>query len=408
MNTQYPGLRTKKSTVSPKIAACLLILAMVVSLLPMMVFADGGSLHAPVVETIVVDSGNLKITFNKDIAALPAQIVLNQAFKVTQAGISLGIKSCTVLNNIITITPNTAIAGTGIVKIRYEADEGKILATDGTRVHSFKKTVPYLSAPRITTQPKNIRVKVGQPVTLTVAVLPVKTGSLSYQWYYFPAVSNKDDKKNFAKLGKPIDTNSPQYSLDPSFLAVAGKTYFYCEISHVVPGLKTAITRSHAAKVIVFTQMNAETPKITTQPTSLKVNINGTATLTVAATVTKGTLSYQWYKYTPKSNHGMTNDGRFRGTKVGMNSASLTLDVASGLTKTAGITYYYCVVTNTDTTVPGKQNVSVKSAVVKVTVVDPAVTTSAGSTRPTYTKTDYNWQNHENDRDYNDDHDHDD
>ncbi len=101
---------------------------------------------------------------------------------------------------------------------------------------------------------------------------------------------------------------------------------------------------------------NAETPKITTQPADVTVNVLGTANLQVAASVGKGSLSYQWYRNTTNSSIGGTSITGASGSSY------------SAPTTTAGTTYYYCVVTNTDTSVSGTQTATATSSAAKVVV----------------------------------------
>ncbi|MBO9596920.1 MAG: S-layer homology domain-containing protein [Cohnella sp.] len=103
--------------------------------------------------------------------------------------------------------------------------------------------------------------------------------------------------------------------------------------------------------------VDAETPSIGTQPADKIVNVGGTATLSVAASVSDGgTLSYQWYSNTTNSNSG--------GTLIpGTNNATYSAPTGS-----AGTTYYYVVVTNTDPSKTGVQTATATSAAAQVTV----------------------------------------
>jgi hypothetical protein len=85
-------------------------------------------------------------------------------------------------------------------------------------------------------------------------------------------------------------------------------------------------------------RVNAEKPQITTQPAS-DFYLAGTAsfkTLTVAASVARGSLTYQWYSNTTNSNEN--------GTPIGDATTSSYVPLIT----TAGTYYYYVVVTNTD------------------------------------------------------------
>ena len=78
--------------------------------------------------------------------------------------------------------------------------------------------------------------------------------------------------------------------------------------------------------------------------------------MSVTASVSKGTLSYQWYSNTTRSNTG------------GSLISGATDDAYSAPTGTAGTTYYYCVVTNTDTTATGSQTAQKASSAAEVVV----------------------------------------
>ena len=112
---------------------------------------------------------------------------------------------------------------------------------------------------------------------------------------------------------------------------------------------------------------NVETPTINTNPADKTSCVGGAASLSVVATVSKGTLSYQWYSNTIDSNSGGTIiDGAVNSTY-------------SAPADTAGTIYYYCVVTNTDTGATGIQIVTVTSetAEVKVEVCENVAPTAS-------------------------------
>ena len=103
--------------------------------------------------------------------------------------------------------------------------------------------------------------------------------------------------------------------------------------------------------------VNAEYPVITLQPVGKTVSAGETATLTVAATVTKGTLSYQWYS----------------GNAPGVLIAGATNASYNAPTTVGGSTSYFCMITNTDNEATGSKTATVTSQVVNVMV------TGAGS-----------------------------
>lgn len=118
---------------------------------------------------------------------------------------------------------------------------------------------------------------------------------------------------------------------------------------------------------------NAETPVIKTQPQGTSYNAGEKAkALTVAASVTDGgKLSYQWYKNTKNSTTGAT-------AIKGAVSSSYT-----PVTTTAETSYYYCVVTNTNSKVSGKTTASTTSACVGIVV-------NAKAQQTTYYKVTFN------------------
>jgi len=105
--------------------------------------------------------------------------------------------------------------------------------------------------------------------------------------------------------------------------------------------------------------VNAERPTITTQPAGNFVVIGQPYTLTVAANVTSGDLTYEWFK---AANKGAAGTSLGAGTAVaGGSSIALT-------TAAADASYYYVVVTNTDNSATGVKIVSITSSSVLVTI----------------------------------------
>ncbi|MGD0031367.1 S-layer homology domain-containing protein [Paenibacillus illinoisensis] len=102
---------------------------------------------------------------------------------------------------------------------------------------------------------------------------------------------------------------------------------------------------------------NAEAPSITTQPIDRTVNVGDSAELNILANAS-GTVSYQWY-----SNDTNLTDGATM--LVGETSNTLTVP-----TMMAGSTYYFAVVTNTDSTKTGQIVATQTSSIAKVTVDD--------------------------------------
>ncbi|MFF5994513.1 hypothetical protein AAGS61_07110, partial [Lysinibacillus sp. KU-BSD001] len=223
--------------------------------------------------------------------------------------------------------------------------------------------VPVSAAtPNIGTQPTDKTVNVGDSATLNVAA----SGgiSLSYQWY--KNITNSTS-------GGTLIPGATSATYAPS-TGTAGTTYYYVVVTNTdnsATGNKTATATSNVAKVQVNALTHAATPNIGTQPTDKTVNVGGSATLNVAASGGVS-LSYQWYSNTTNSNSG--------GTPIpGATSATYVAP-----TGTAGTTYYYVVVTNTDSSATGNKTATATSNVAKVQVntLTHAATPSIG-TQPT-------------------------
>lgn len=114
---------------------------------------------------------------------------------------------------------------------------------------------------------------------------------------------------------------------------------------------------------------NAAAPSITVNPTDMTVSVGGTANLSVAASGGVS-LSYQWYSNTSNSNSG------------GSLISGATNSTYSAPTTAVGTTYYYCVVTNTDSAATGNKTEIAKTNAVKVTVnaVTPHNSDGSGTT----------------------------
>ncbi|MDR2357806.1 MAG: S-layer homology domain-containing protein, partial [Oscillospiraceae bacterium] len=120
--------------------------------------------------------------------------------------------------------------------------------------------------------------------------------------------------------------------------------------------------------------VNAATPSIGTDLSTGEVEYkqgDTTAALTVVASVTDdGELSYQWYSNTSDSNNGGTSLGETNGAQT----ASYTPPTA-----VVGTTYYYVVVTNTNTGVNGSTTATVTSAAAQITVTPKSSDAALGS-----------------------------
>ena len=204
----------------------------------------------------------------------------------------------------------------------------------------------HAATPTIDTQPIDKTVNVGESATLSVAASG--GASLSYQWY--------SNTTNSTSGGTLINgATSPMYAVPTN---TEGTTYYYSIVTNTdnsATGSKTATATSSVAKVQVNALTHAATPTIDTQPTDKTVNVGDSMTLSVAASG-GASLSYQWYSNTTNSTSG--------GTLI-TGATSPTYAVS---TNTAGTTYYYSKVTNTDNSATGSKTATATSSVAKVQV----------------------------------------
>ncbi|MDI4649830.1 S-layer homology domain-containing protein [Cohnella hashimotonis] len=213
--------------------------------------------------------------------------------------------------------------------------------------------------PTISTQPADDTVDAGDSVVLHVAASG--SGSLSYQWYRNDSDSNAGGFQLANAIGDSFTVPTGS----------AGVNYYYVIVTNTdasVAGTKTASVASNAAKITVNALASAAPPTIGTEPADDSVDVGDSVILHVAASGT-GTLSYQWYRNDSDS------------TSSGVQLTNATSDSFTVPTGSAGVNYYYVVVTNTDNSVAGTKTVSVASRAAKVTVnaLDDAAAPTIGT-----------------------------
>lgn len=114
----------------------------------------------------------------------------------------------------------------------------------------------------------------------------------------------------------------------------------------------------------LVTNENAEIPKITANPIGKTVSVGVETSLSITAEVSSGILSYQWY-----SN---THDSNTDGTLI----SGATASTYKPTTANVGTVYYYCVVTNTDTTATKVPTATTTSQTAAVEVIDNEMPTA--------------------------------
>lgn len=254
-----------------------------------------------------------------------------------------------------------------------EATGNKTASVTSDAAKAVTQPLTNAETPRIINQPEDVTVHVGAETVLEVAVADVAKGTLSYQWYKNTADSN---------TGGTLIAGANQLS----YAAPAeqeGTSWYYCIVTNTdasANGNKTASVTSRAAKVEANTLTNADTPQLLKQPQDVTVQKGEEAVLKVTATVSGGSLTYQWFRNTADSTAG--------GTPI----AGAVQDSYSAQTDTEGKVWYYCKVTNTDTSVNGNKTVTITTRAAAVTVnsketpVVYTVTVINGSGGGTYTE----------------------
>lgn len=241
------------------------------------------------------------------------------------------------------------IAAEGSGYTLKDTDAVNITAAKETETTQFRDGQVYrVYAPAvITEQPKSIeRVEIGGDAVLSVSATSLSGGNLSYQWY-----ECKD--ANGAGAEAIEDAAESSYTVDTSQI---GTRYFYCEIQ----GEKATLSRTEIVSVKIADSNSAEKPVIIRQPSDVVTDLQKEAVLQVDAKVDdQGTLSYQWYR---------AEDEQTEGTPVeGAVEASYRPD-----TTQPGKSYYYCVITNTNSHVTN-QITTAQSNRVSVTVNEAVV-----------------------------------
>lgn len=194
------------------------------------------------------------------------------------------------------------------------------------------------------------------PLSVTAELPDGVLGELSYQWFS----SLENSTANGTKLdGETKNTYTPSTEN-----TVSGTTYYYCVVTNTnenATGNKTASATSKIAAVKV--NSNADMPVFSMDlKDQSKEYVAGdmdtlVTELDAAATVKDtGVLTYQWYQNTQESAENGTAIPDANKTKY------------KPSVKNAGITYYYCIVTNMNNSVEGHKTVSAVSTIARITV----------------------------------------
>lgn len=244
-------------------------------------------------------------------------------------------------------TPLIAEAGTTYYYCEVTNTQNKATVTKTAQATSnvAAVTVKETETPVIHTQWSNAVYEIGETATaLTVEAAVTDGGTLSYQWYQ-KLSEDAEGEKIAAATGN---------SYTPS-TETLGETYYYCVVTNTIgTAMKSAESSCVFIRVVTDKSAVAVRPTITKEPEDAEYMVGDAAqALAVEAAVNDGgTLSYQWYKNTSNSTVG--------GTIIENG------DCANYTPSTAeeGISYYYCIVTNTK----GSATETAASRAAKVTV----------------------------------------
>ncbi len=198
--------------------------------------------------------------------------------------------------------------------------------------------------PSISKQPTSKSVAKNAKYKLAVTA-KATSGKLSYQWY-------QSSKKSSGF--KKISGSAAQKASYQAPTSKLGTTWYYCVVTNTIGKAKTSTTSKTVS--VTVKRAAATKPSIKKQPKAKNVKKNAKYTLSVTAKASPGKLSYQWYKSSKKSS----------GFKKISGSAAKKASYKVPTSK-KGTTYYYCVITNTDTGAT-KTTATATSKTVKITV----------------------------------------
>ena len=190
----------------------------------------------------------------------------------------------------------------------------RCVVTDGNGQKSYSSIATLTLKPRITTQPADKRVTVGNTAKFTVEATGKAT--LTYQWQY-----RKNSSCAWADSGQ---SGNKTATLSVASTAGLHGYQFRC-----------VVTDGNGEKSYSGVATLSIIPKITTQPSNVVATAGKTVTFAVAATGTE-TLKYQWQYKAPNA------DSWSNMTKTDATTAKMTINASTKLTGYQ----YRCVVTD--------------------------------------------------------------
>lgn len=231
----------------------------------------------------------------------------------------------------------------------YPMGEGEY-STNTVNSAAATITVVGAVAPTITVQPSSATYNNGATAAaLSVTAAAPANGSLTYQWQQS---TNNSSWSNIS--GATARTYTPPTNAN-------GTTYYRCVVTNVV-GTSTASTNSSTATITI---RGAVAPTISVQPQSASYGLQDTpAPLSVTASTTQGTLSYQW---------AVSSDGGSTWANIaGATSSAYTPSTAEIGAKQYRVTVTSTVGISTASVVSDPASVTVHAATVPVFTTQPA------------------------------------
>jgi gliding motility-associated-like protein len=194
-------------------------------------------------------------------------------------------------------------------------------ASTGCSVNSSSAQITVVADPVVTAPTSASYCQDAASVSaLSVTASGGLSSTYNYQWF----VNTVNNNTNGTLIsGATSATFTPPVN-------IVGIRYYYCVVS-ILPNSTGCSTTSAIATITVTAG-----PSVSSQPANQTRCIGGTFTaLSVATSGGSGTPTYQWYSNTANSNNG--------GTLI-TGATNTTFTVPSNLSATAGVTYYYCVI----------------------------------------------------------------
>jgi len=233
------------------------------------------------------------------------------------------------------------------------------------------RNVPIFE-PYISVQPSSYAFDTGDytapALSIQIAEWDKREGDLSFQWYTFATVENffRDTATVIDGATKFTENEEEDLivsSYTPNIEPAPGKTfYYYVVVTNTNPdaigGKTSASVRSDVVTISFNVAGDLAKPVITQNPVDASYTMGRTAAiaaLDVRATVSSGSLMYQWYRL-PVNKDGEFPDGSFTDGKPngilipGATQRTYLPDMAD---LSSGKNYYYVVVSNMTTNPDG-------------------------------------------------------